>query len=171
MWIRDDPVRQHGNARSLRACIWAGLWHCRAIFFGISGTCLSSFVLSIERLTLLLQLTQALFVTRRRHHEVVDCRLALQAICSVVVIPTSPSSPCATSSSELSEISPHSLLETRTILLDIYPHRAICADLTTKQDATCGVRHAGHQDRIVLAVGHLDQVDCGLVEFTENAAQ
>ena len=118
-------------------------WHSVAIFIGISGTCLSSFVLSIERLTLLLQLTQALFVTRRRHqltcrphpldlaalNEVVDYRLALQAICSVVVIPTLPSSPCATLSCELSEISPQSLLETRTILLDIRPHRAICADM------------------------------------------
>ena len=72
-WIRDDPGRQHGNARALRACIWAGLymlplvrtllpWHSVEIFIGTSGTCLSSFVLSIERLT------QALFVTRRRHH-------------------------------------------------------------------------------------------------------
>ena len=51
--------------------------------------------------------------------EVVDYRLALHAICSVVVIPTSPSSLCATSPSELNEISQHSLLETRTILLDI----------------------------------------------------
>ena len=24
-WIRDDPARQHGNARALRACIWVGL--------------------------------------------------------------------------------------------------------------------------------------------------
>ena len=83
VWIRADPARQHGNARALRACIWAELdklplvrtllpQHAMAIFFGISGTCLSSFVLSIERLTLLLQLTQALFVTRKRHQ--LTCR-------------------------------------------------------------------------------------------------
>ena len=45
-------------------------------------------------------------------NEVVDNQLALRAICFAVVIPTSPSSPCATSSSKLSEISPHNLLET-----------------------------------------------------------
>ena len=38
-------------------------------------------------------------------NEVVDYRLALQAICSAVVIPTSPRLPRATSSSELSEVS------------------------------------------------------------------
>ena len=71
-------------------------------------------------------------------NEVVDFRLSLEAICSVVVI---PSLLCATSSSELNEISPHSLLETRTILLDIPLRRAICADLDNLQDATCVVRH------------------------------
>ena len=82
-WIRDDPVTLHGDSRALRACIWAGLdklppvqtllpWHSMAIFVGISGTSLSSFVLSIERLTLLLQLTQALFVTQRRYQ--LTCR-------------------------------------------------------------------------------------------------
>ena len=82
-WIRDDPVRQHGNARALRASIWVGLdklppvrtllpWRSMAIFIDIYSTCLSSFVLSIEMLTLLIQLTQALFVTRKRRH--LTCR-------------------------------------------------------------------------------------------------
>ena len=117
-----------------------------AVFIGISGTCLSSFVLSIEMLNLILHLTQTLFVTRPPAYvqttsprscrqkpfalnEVVDYRLALQAFGSAIGIPTSPSLPCATSSSEPSEVSPHNLLETRTILLDIRMHRAICADL------------------------------------------
>ena len=78
-WIRDDPERQHKYARALRACIWAGLdewppvrtllpWHSLAVFVSISGTRLSSFVLSIE----MLNLTQALLVTRKRHQ--LTCR-------------------------------------------------------------------------------------------------
>ena len=115
-----------------------------AICIGISGTCLSSIVLSIEMLNLLLRVTRDteapptdVQTTSPRSclqrpfalNEVVDCRLALQAICSAIVIPTAPSLPCATSSSDLSEASLHSLLETRTILLDVRLHRAICTDL------------------------------------------
>ena len=169
VWIRDDPGRQHGNARALRACIWAVLyklplvrtllpWHSMAVFIGTWGTCLSSFVLSIERLTppssahasavcdteappADVQTTSPRSCRQRPFalNEVVDYRLALQAICSAVVLPTSPSLPCATSSA-LSEVSPHSLLETRTIVLDIRLHCAICTDLL--QVATCVVRHA-----------------------------
>ena len=87
-WIRDDPARQHGNVRALRACIWVGLdkeppvrtllpWHSMAILIGISGTGLSSFVRSVEMLNLLLHVTQALFVTRKRHQ--LTCRPHPQA--------------------------------------------------------------------------------------------
>ena len=68
VWIRADPARQQGSARALSACIWVGLdklppvrtllqWHSMAMCIGIFSTCLSSFVLSIEMLNLLLQLT------------------------------------------------------------------------------------------------------------------
>ena len=129
-----------------------------AISIGISSISLSSFVLSIE-LNFLLNVTQALFVTRRCHQ--LTCTphtpaakdpshsmkssviaLALQAISSAVVIPTSPSLPCATSSNELSEVSPRSLLETQTTSLDIHLHRAICADVDNL--AGCHVWCAPH---------------------------
>ena len=132
-------------------------WHSTAIFIGIPGTSLSSFVLSIEMLNLLLHVTQALFVTRRRHqlvcrphlldlaaksfalNEVVDYRMALQAICSAIV---TPSLPRATSSSEVSEVS-HSLLVTRATLLDIHLRRVICADLDNP--TRCHVWCASHR--------------------------
>ena len=157
-WIRDDPARQHGNARALRACIWAGLDKLplvRTLLMTLHGNLyrhvghLSQLICSQHREADLPSSAQASDVCdtealpadvqttsprscRQRPFalsEVVHYRLALQAICSVVVIPTSASLPCATSSSELNEISPHSLLETRTILFDIRLHRAICADL------------------------------------------
>ena len=73
-WIRDDPVRQHGNAVCLHlgwtgqvaTCASSVTMGTLAIFIGISSISLGSFVLSIE-LNLLLNVTQALFVTRRRH--------------------------------------------------------------------------------------------------------
>ena len=158
-WIRDDPVRQHGNARALRACIWVGLnklppvrtllpRHSMAIIIGLNSTSLSlicsqhrnaeppspahaSAVCDTEAPPADVQCTFPGSCRQRPFalDEIVDYRLALQSICSVVVIPTSPSLPCATSSSELNEISPHNLLETRTILFNIRLHRAICADL------------------------------------------
>ena len=35
-WIRDDPTRQHGNARALRACIWG--WTGQVATFANSVT-------------------------------------------------------------------------------------------------------------------------------------
>ena len=152
-WIRDDPGRQRGDLHlgwtgQVATCANSGTMALHGNFYRHIGH-LSQIICSQHREAdppssahandvcdtdappADVQTTSPRSCRQRplALNEVVDYRLALQAICSFVVIPTSPSSLCATSSSELSEISPHSLLETRTILRDIRLHSAICADL------------------------------------------
>ena len=125
-----------------------------AIFIGIYGTCLSSFVLSIEMLNLLLHVTQALFVTRRRHQ--LTCRPHLTrssrqapTLNELVNYPSNlfcrrdPNFAkfALHDTRELSEVSAHSVLKTRTILLPIRLHRAICTHLDNCAGCLGGVRH------------------------------
>ena len=122
-WIRDDPARQHGNEMLTLLAAHA------------------SAVCDTEAPPAHVQTTSPGSCCQRPFalNEVVGNRLALQAICSAVMIPRSPSSPCATPSSELSEISPQSLLETQTNLLDV---RLCPFHLRAPgQDATFGVLH------------------------------
>ena len=144
-WICDDLVRQHGNARALRACM---LWHLSQLICSQHrdadppSPAHASAVCDTEAAPADVQTTSPRSCRQRPFtlNEVVDYRLALQAICSVAVIPTSSSFPCATSSSELSEISPHNLLETRTTLLDIRLRRAICPSNLARCHVCCASR-------------------------------
>ena len=126
-WIRDDPVRQHGNAACLHLgwtgqaafCASSVAMGTLAIFIGISGTSLSSFDLSID-----LHVTQALFVTRRRHQ--LTRRPHLPAA-------KDPSHSMKSSIIACSRHEQPRLTSTCTV--------PFARTWTTLQDATCGVRH------------------------------